>query len=496
VRIAGPVTPVRDGGAAFRVVFPGVMVALFLAALDQMILAAALPVLGTAFGDVAHLPWIVSAYLIAATVAAPVYGRIGDAHGRRGTLLVAVGLFVVGSLLCAAANTLAALIAARAVQGLGGGGLQTLAQALVGTHVAPRERPRYQGWFASIYAAASTLGPLFGAVMTEHLGWRSVFLVNVPLGILAAALALRIPPEPRRRAGHLELDWGGIALFGGSTVALFYALTCTAHQWPPTPAQTAIGGVGAIGLIVLLAYERRCATPLLPIALLSRPSVRRGNAVVAGYAATFIASTLYLPLFLQLGRGWGIAESGLILLPVTLSNAAGAMLAGRWMDRSGEVMRYAPRGLALAAASFWVLALGVEQLPEMAVLALMVLAGLGLGTVMPAMQVVIQSAAPAADLGAATASIAISRSLGGALGATAVGVVIFASLNHAERDGTASMATALTTPGGVAALDVAARAALSSGVDRIFGSAFSTLAAMAALSAALARGLPPLRLRP
>jgi EmrB/QacA subfamily drug resistance transporter len=496
VRADATVVPPAAARAAFRAVFPGVMVALFLGALDQMILAAALPVLGGAFGDLAHLSWVVVAYLVAATVAAPLYGRIGDARGRRRTLQVALATFVAGSVLCAAATSLPMLIAARAVQGLGGGGLQTLSQALVGAHVPARERPRFQGYFASIYAFASTIGPLVGAVLTDHVGWRAVFLVNVPLGVLAAALTLRIPPERHAGIVRLRLDWVGAALFAASVSTVLYALTCTAHEWPPDAGLVAAGTAGAVGLVVLAAYERRVAHPLLPVRLLAMPAVRRGTLVAAGYAATFVAGTLYLPLFLQLGRGWGITASGLLLLPVTLSNAAGALIAGRLMERSGSATRYAPRGLALAAAAFWVLALGVARLPDAAVLALIAVAGLGLGAVMPAMQVVVQSAAPAAELGAATASIAIARSLGGALGAAMVGVAIFASLRHGAPDVAQSLAAVLADPSRAAPLDATARAALSAHVDRTFGPAFATIAGIAAIAASIARGIPPLHLRP
>src|SRR5207249_6412349 len=188
-----PRLSVRD---AFRQIFPGVMVAMFLAAADQTILASALPTIGSSLGGFEYVSWVVVAYLLAATIAAPLYGHLGDRFGRKRMLLIALSVFTVASAACAAAPTLPTLIIARAVQGLSGGGLMTLAQALIGEHVPPRERGRFQGYFATVFALASTSGPVLGAYLTEHLSWRAVFAVNLPLGVIAAGLALRVPQAP------------------------------------------------------------------------------------------------------------------------------------------------------------------------------------------------------------------------------------------------------------------------------------------------------------
>src|SRR5437870_3224378 len=209
---------------AFRRVFPGVMVAMFLAAADQTILASALPTIATSLGGLADVSWVVVAYLLAATIAAPLYGHLGDRFGRRRMLLAALAIFTLASLACALAPTLLLLICARALQGLGGGGLMTLAQALIGEHVSPRERGRFSGYFATVFALASTSGPVLGAYLTEHLSWRAVFAVNLPLGVIAAALALRVPQPPIARAGKFRPDIVGALLFSLSTLALLFAL--------------------------------------------------------------------------------------------------------------------------------------------------------------------------------------------------------------------------------------------------------------------------------
>src|SRR5947207_8666948 len=207
---------VRD---AFRQVFPGVMVAMFLAAADQTILASALPTIAGSLGGLADLSWVVIAYLLAATIAAPLYGHLGDRFGRRRMLLGALAIFTAASLACALAPTLLLLIAARAVQGLGGGGLMTLAQALIGEHVSPRERGRFSGYFATVFALASTSGPVLGAYLTEHLSWRAVFAINLPLGLIAAALAMRVPHPALAARGRFHPDVIGATIFCAATVS-------------------------------------------------------------------------------------------------------------------------------------------------------------------------------------------------------------------------------------------------------------------------------------
>src|SRR3954471_10766881 len=206
---------VRD---AFRQVFPGVMVAMFLAAADQTILASALPTIASHLGGFEYVSWVVVAYLLAATIAAPIYGHLGDRFGRKRMLLVALGVFTVASAACAAAPTLPTLIGARALQGLGGGGLMTLAQALIGENIPPRDRGRFQGYFAGVFALASTSGPIMGAYLTEHITWRSVFAINLPLGLVAACLARRIVDMPAPRQGGYRPDVVGTLLFCVSTL--------------------------------------------------------------------------------------------------------------------------------------------------------------------------------------------------------------------------------------------------------------------------------------
>src|SRR6185503_192039 len=261
---------------AFREVFPGVMVAMFLAAADQTILATALPTIASHLGGFEYLSWVVVAYLVAATIAAPLYGHLGDRFGRRRMLMVALAIFTIASIGCAAAPTLLTLVVARAVQGAGGGGLMTLAQALIGEHVPPRERGRFQGYFAGVFALASTSGPIFGAYLTEHVSWRSVFAVNLPLGILAAWLARRIPDIAPMHRGAYRPDVVGTLLFCAATLGLLVAASSAGHglAFDSWSLYAVIAAVGA-AYFALYHWERRSPHPVIPVELLRRPEILR-----------------------------------------------------------------------------------------------------------------------------------------------------------------------------------------------------------------------------
>nr|MBA2690819.1 MFS transporter [Burkholderiales bacterium] len=411
---------------AFRRVFPGVMVAMFLAAADQTILASALPTIASSLGGFADLSWVVVAYLLAATIAAPIYGHLGDRFGRRRMLLAALAIFTIASLACAAATTLTLLIAARALQGLGGGGLMTLAQALMGEHVSPRERGRFAAYFATLFALSSTTGPILGAYLTEHVSWRAVFAINLPLGVIAAALALRIPHVAVARPRRFQPDIAGTALFSLSTIALLFGLSSAGHRFPWLSWQLLLLLAGAlIGYVLLVIWERRAVDPVIPVRALMIPAIVRSNAVVMCFAAALFSTILYLPLYLQLGRGLAIGQSGLLLLPITLSMVASASVTGRIIAKTGYVSIFPKYGLMFATANALVLAVLLARAPTWLVVALTAGLGGGLGMVMPATQVTVQLAAGRERLGSATASIAVARALGGAVGVAIVGAVLF-----------------------------------------------------------------------
>ena len=468
------------------------MVAMFLAAADQTILASALPTIASTLGGLADLSWVVVAYLLAATIGAPLYGHMGDRFGHRRMLLVALSIFTAASLACALAPSLLTLIAARALQGLGGGGLMTLAQALIGEHVSPRERGRFAGYFATVFALASTAGPVLGAYLTEHLSWRAVFVINLPLGLLAAVLALRIPLTPMPARARFRPDVVGALLFCTATPTLLFVLSSGGHRLAWTsPVLLALLTAAMVGFVLLGLWERRVADPVIPIRFLRVPAIARSDALVVCFAATLFATILYLPLYLQLGRGLRIGESGVLLLPMTMSMVATSAIVGFLITRTGRVNIFPQAGLALATLAFIGLSASVSVAPTPVILALTVFVGIGLGTVMPPTQVTVQLAAGREALGKATASISLSRSIGGALGVAVVGAILFALIDDAGSTLAAVLRQVIETgPASIRRLSPEERAAVATHMDAAYRVVFLVLAGITACGAVVARTIP------
>jgi EmrB/QacA subfamily drug resistance transporter len=483
--------------AAFLRVFPGVMCAMFLAAVDQTILASALPAIVASLGEFADLSWVVTAYLLAATIAAPFYGHLGDRFGRRRALLGALAVFTAASLACALAPTLLALVLARALQGLGGGGLMTLSQALIGENVPPRQRVRFQGYIAAVFATSSTLGPLLGAFLTEHLTWRAIFFMNLPLGLLASMLALRIPLHRPNARTRFRADLPGVLLFAAGAVALLFALSSAGSRFGWADARLYALLAFALGCLALLvAWERRAPDPFIPVRLLAIPVIWRSNLVVACFAGALFGSVLYLPLYLQLGRGFAIGASGLLLLPITLSLAASSALVGRRIARTGNLTAYPKLGLAVSSIAFAALAASVAFAPTPIILALTLVAGAGLGTTMPPTQIIVQSAGGSVSLASAVASISVARTTGGTLGVAIVGGVLFALLGHDD----ALLASLLPRIAGsgdslLATMPAAQREAVAGHLDDAFRIVFIVLAAFTCAGAYAASKVPAQRLQ-
>jgi EmrB/QacA subfamily drug resistance transporter len=477
---------------AFRQVFPGVMVAMFLAAADQTILASALPTIASRLAGFEYLSWVVVAYLLAATIAAPLYGHLGDRFGRKRMLLVALTIFTLASIGCAAAPTLSTLVIARAVQGLGGGGLMTLAQALIGEHVPPRERGRFQGYFAGVFALASTSGPILGAYLTEHVSWRSIFAINLPLGLLAGYLARRIPDQRPPRSGAYRPDVVGTLLFCAATLGLLLTVSSAGHAlafdaWP----LYAVIAIVAAACIALYLWELRSTHPVIPVRLLSRPEILRPDAVVICFAATLFATVLYLPLYLQIGRGLGIGASGMLLLPITLSMVTGATLTGRMVSHTGEVTIFPVIGLSVATASLVALGATITVAPTALVLFFTALTGAGLGMVMPAMQVAVQHAAGRESLGAAIGSMSLCRSIGGAIGVALIGAIVFVSIGRVHSALGGALAHIIEAgPEYLSQLSAEERSAVGALLDRTFRVVFFSIAVITGVGAFVATTVP------
>lgn len=405
------------------------MLPMFLAVMDQTIVATALPAIAAEMGQVERSSWIVVSYLIAATIAAPVYGRLGDSFGRRRMMFVALSVFIVTSLLCALAPSMTLLAIARFLQGLGGGGLMTLSQALIGESIPPRERARYQGYLAAVAVTANTFGPVVGGFLTEHFGWRSIFFVSVPIGMLALALALRLPKRTMAERLPWRADPGGLLFFAVFVVTTLLALE-QVHHFDASAIPRGLGllFIGLISFALLIWQEKRAESPLIPLGILRMPAIWRSDALAACHGAALVSLITFLPVYLQVVRGASPAQSGFLLMPLTVGIGVGSLITGRLVSRTGRTTIFPVIGLALMTLIFLFFALFSGHLSTSVLMPILLASGLFMGTVMGVVQVMVQSTAGPQRLGEAAASVQLSRSIGAATGTALVSTVLFTYL--------------------------------------------------------------------
>jgi EmrB/QacA subfamily drug resistance transporter len=475
----------------FWTVFPSIMLPMFLAVADQTIVATALPSIASDLGEVQRVSWVVVSYLIANTIAAPVYGRLGDSFGRKSMMLTGLVLFMVGSVLCALAPNIELLTATRVLQGFGGGGLMTLSQALVGETIPPRERGRYQGYLAGIAVSSSTFGPVAGGYLTQAFGWRSIFLVNVPLGLLAVLLVLRLQTRPGdwRRT---TFDAPGLVLFMMFVTPVILALEQVQRMDARTvPVIVGLAALGAIALLALVWQERHSNSPLIPPALFREPSVWRADGLAACHGAALVALVTFLPIYLRAVRGTSPAETGLLLLPLMFGIGIGSLVTGQLVTRTGRTAIFPSYGYLAATASllflaFWLPHLTLRTLPW-------VLGGTALfmGTVMGVVQVTVQAVAGQRMLGTGAAMVQFSRSVGAAFGTAAVAAVLFSVLAATDRETASLFGTMIDQgPNAIAALAPVRQAAVQAEIGEAFRAAFVTVAAFTGIGAWLAWSMP------
>lgn len=411
--------------AEVRTIIIGVMLAMFLSALDQTIIATALPTIGSQFGELESLSWVVTAYLLTGTAVTPLVGKLSDIHGPRPVLLGSIAFFLIGSVACAMAPSMLWLIGARAVQGIGGGGLIALAQTIVGLMIAPRERGRYQGYFAVVFITSSIAGPILGGFFAEHLHWSLIFWINIPLGLLAAAMSDRaLRRLPVHHHPH-KLDIFGALLMCAATIVLLLALSWggTHFAWGSLVILSLFGISGLIwGLFAL-----RLATagePLLPLSVLSDQVVRTGVVGAAFAMGTLVGLSIQLPLYLEGALGLTASQSGVALIPLMAGVVVGATGSGRIMGRIVHYKRITIIGLLMAILALAVLAFRPLGLPLGAIAALLAMTGIGLGTVLPISTVAIQNAVPMPQIGVATGVVNFFRSLGSAVLTAGFGAIV------------------------------------------------------------------------
>jgi EmrB/QacA subfamily drug resistance transporter len=413
---------------AFLSVFPSIMLPMFLAVVDQTIVATALPAIAAATGEVERTSWVVVSYLIAATIAAPIYGRLGDSFGRQRMMYSALTIFIVASVLCAMCSSILWLTAARVLQGLGGGGLMTTSQALIGQTIPPRERARYQGYIATVAVSANSFGPVAGGYLTEHFGWQSIFWVNVPIGLIALALTTRLPPAKVERMPW-RADPAGLVLFTIFVATTLLALEQVQHaNMSALPLGGSLLAIGIIAVVLLVRQENRAPSPLIPLKLLREPAIWRSDALAACHGAALVSLITFLPVYLEVVRGTSPSETGLLLVPLTVGIGSGSLITGRLVSRTGRTTIFPTYGLVLLTATLIFFAFSSASLGIPALVALMLWTGLCFGTVMGVVQVLVQNAAGTARLGEGAASVQFSRSIGAAFGTALVGTMLFAYL--------------------------------------------------------------------
>lgn len=473
-----------------RTVFIGLMIVLALASLDQSIVATALPRIVGELGGIAHLSWVVTAYVLASTATMPLYGKLADQYGRKRVLYAAVVIFLIGSALSGAAHSLLQLIVFRAVQGVGAGGLMPLAQIIIGDLVPPAERGRRQGAIVAVFAVCSVVGPLLGGVITDLLSWHWIFYVNLPVGALSLAViarALRGSQAVRAR----RIDYLGAALLTSGTTAFLLVLALGGTQWPwtsPEVAWTTGAAVVLAGLFVLNIL--RVPEPVVPPELFGNRLFIVASSVLALTFMGMLGSSMFFPLFFQVVMGINPSESGFLTGPLMLGVVISSVVNGRLLLRSG---RYKPAqivGLTVATISFGVLAFCIATAQTLFVIEpVMLTVGLGLGLVMPNMTIAVQNALPAAHRGVGTATLAFFRSLGGLIGVTGSGAILSQQLHLAGR------LTEGGLPSGAAALSPQAHAALIEVYRHAIGTVFITGACIIAIALTAVIFLPELPLR-
>jgi EmrB/QacA subfamily drug resistance transporter len=410
--------------------FVGLMLGMLLAAIDQTIVATALPTIVGDLGGLDHLSWVVSAYLLTETVSTPLWGKLGDLYGRKRLFQGAIVIFLAGSILAGMSQTMGELILFRAVQGAGGGGLIVLAQAVIGDIVSPRERGRYMGLFGAVFGAASVIGPLTGGFLTDHLTWRWVFYVNVPLAIIALLVtSIVLPSSPRRQ--EARVDWLGVGLLAGA-ISCFVLLTTwggTEYDWA-SPVILGLGLVSAAMVALFVVAEQRAAEPVLPLRLfrLRTFNVAGGVSLLLGVA--MYGAITYLPTLLQVANGATASDSGLLLVPLMLGLLGASTLSGQFITRTGRYRLFPIAGTAVSAAGMFLLSTLGTGSSRWESGTYMVLLGIGIGLTMQVMVLATQNETPAEDLGVATSTVTFFRTVGGSMGVALFGALYTSRLTR------------------------------------------------------------------
>ncbi len=406
-----------------RLIFGALMLVLLMASLDQTIVSTALPTIVGDLGGVSKLSWVVTAYLLASTVAGPLYGKLGDLFGRKQLLQGAIVLFLVGSALCGLSQDMTELIVFRALQGLGGGGLMVLTIATIGDVVAPRERGRYQGYFGAAFGLSTVIGPLLGGFFVDQVSWRWIFYINLPIGVLALAV-IGVALQARADRGRPKIDYLGASLLaaGLAAVVLYTSFGGTTYGWG-APQMIVLIALGALLLVGFLAAESRAAEPILPLPIFRNRVFALVSAIGFIVGFSLFGAVTFIPLYLQNVKGHSPTVSGLLMTPMMAGLLITSITSGQLISRFGRYKPFPIAGTAITAVGLFLLSRLHVGTSTVAAAGYMIVLGLGLGLVMQVLVIAAQNAVDYRYLGVATSGVTLFRQIGGSIGVSVFGAI-------------------------------------------------------------------------
>jgi len=470
-----------------RLIFGALLLVLLLASLDQTIVSTALPTIVGELGSIEQLSWVVTSYLLASTVSGPVFGKLGDLYGRKIVLQSAIVIFLVGSVLCGIAQDMGELIAFRAVQGLGAGGLFVTTIAVVGDIFPPRERGRYQGYFGAVFGVSTVIGPLLGGFFSDSLSWRWIFYVNLPVGVVAlAVIAVAFSAQTAHRKHAIDYA-GAVLLAGGlSGIVLFTSLGGTTYEWG-APQMVAMLVLGVVLLVAFAFVERRAAEPILPLSLFRDRTFTTTSAIGFIVGLALFGSVTFLPLYLQIVKGQSPTISGLQLTPLVAGLLVTSIVSGNLISRFGRYRPYPIVGTAVMTVALALLATLGVQTPIWRIALYMVVLGLGLGMVMQVLVLAVQNAVAYEQLGVATSGSTLFRQVGGSIGVALFGAVF---ANQLQSELAVRLPAGATVPSAVSpSLVDRLPPAVHEPYVEAFASALTPVFAVAAVAGAIAFAL-------
>ena len=429
--------PVRFSHREILLMLSGTMCGMFLGAIDQTIVATALPAMAGELHGIQYMSWAVAAYLLTSTASTPIYGKLSDLYGRRLLFISAIGIFLLGSIICGAALNMSMLIGGRAVQGLGGGGLITLSQTIMADMVPPRERGRYQAYFSGVYTVSTLGGPILGGLLVDIASWRWVSWINIPIAIAGLVICNAQLKRLPIRGGQKQIDYLGASLLVPAIVAVLLVTTWGGNEFAwlsPMIIGLVVAGLVLVALLIL--QEMRAPDPILPLRFFNNNVFVIGNSLGFLMGGASVGATIFLPLFLQVVIGTTASNSGLLITPLMIGITVGALTTGRFIRWTGRYKIIPLVGLSVAALSFLGLMEITRDTPAIYYIVLMTAMGIGLGPSGPMVSIAVQNSVDIRDLGSATSLTSFFRSMGGSFGVAMMGAILFAGLTEQSTSGT------------------------------------------------------------